>query len=365
MTTLNEFLKNDIFKLPLNYSGDFQKFLKDLLVNKFLTKIETLKEEELDSNSFMYPIDFIKETQRKFVYGLLETVSLYFEGKPNRAYEKFSNTIRSDLKDFDDILNFKEVDRNVSFYRIRLSASNYQLDKSELFHIPFEKRGNVKSQRFSIPGFPSLYLGTSIYICWEEMNRPLRNEFQVVRLENKSPLKILDLSPLNTQELLDKKKLYRYFMTWPLIALCSIKVSNKDDTFKPEYILPQILLEWISDNHSIDGLFYQTTHIDFDKVSTRGELTNAVFPVLSSNDNGICPELAKRFKITQPFSLELIDFIEGFPELRIEDINGDIDPLDLKIKSFEILKGKTIKYSDSIFGEMEKYLEKEPLYEIL
>lgn len=359
MITLADFLNDKLFKLPLKYSGDFPSYMENLLINDFYGKIDALNEQIIDNESFQFPLEFIKRTQNQFTKGLVESVKKYYEGKPNEAYKKFENTLRNDLKDFDEVLRFKDLPENTDFYRMRLASPNYPLEQKELFHIPFEKRGLVKSQRFSIPGFPSLYLGSSVYICWEELGRPLRNQFQVVRISNTEKIKILDLSPLQGDELLDNRKLYRYFMTWPLIAACSVKVINKDDTFKPEYIIPQILLQWIRNNHEIRGLTYQTTHIDFEKVSTRGNLTNTVFPVLSNRKSGLCPELKKMFQISEPLSPELLDLVEGFGALKWESL--ETDPLDLKISNLEIFKGKKTKYSKSVFGELEEYLNNSEL----
>ena len=332
-----------------------------MLIKNFYGKVDELNEQNIDTESFQFPLEFIKRTQNQFTKGLVDTVKKYYEGKPNEAYRKFENTLRNDLKNFDEVLRFQDLPKT-DFYRMRLASPNYSLERKELFHIPFEKRGLVKSQRFSIPGFPSLYLGSSVYICWEELGRPLINQFQVVRISNTENLKILDLSPLQGDELLNARKLYRYFMTWPLIAACSVKVVNKDDTFKPEYIIPQILLQWIRNNHEIKGLTYQTTHIDFEKVSTRGNLTNTVFPVLSNKKSGLCPELKKIFQISEPLSPELLDLVESFGALNWENL--ETNPLDIKIQNLEIVKGKKTQYSKSVFGELEEHLNNSDLYKL-
>ena len=69
-----------------------------------------------------------------------------------------------------DMIHTCEADSN--FYRVRQLPSIYEVEAKELFHIPISKRGIVKTQRYSIPGYPCLYLGKSIYGCWEEMRRP-------------------------------------------------------------------------------------------------------------------------------------------------------------------------------------------------
>lgn len=61
-----------------------------------------------------------------------------------------------------------------------------------MFHIPFELRGKAATQRYSIPGLPSLYLGSSCYICWEELHRPDLNTVNSTRLKKDNNVKYLD-----------------------------------------------------------------------------------------------------------------------------------------------------------------------------
>lgn len=44
-----------------------------------------------------------------------------------------------------------------------------------------------------------------------------------------------------------ESKLYRhnYLIWYPLIAACSFIRANKKDAFAPEYIIPQLLMQWI------------------------------------------------------------------------------------------------------------------------
>lgn len=362
MITLSSFLEDDLFQLPLRYSGDFSEYLEKILVDSYYAKIDKLTENNIDIESFEFPLNFIKENQKKFTTGLIKSVKKYLDGKPNEAYKELDRTIKGNGKRFDEILNYKTVESNTDFYRMRIASPNNPLDRSEMFHIPFEKRGLVKTQRFSISGFPSLYLGSAVYVCWEELGRPLRNQFQVVRVSNKKPLKVLDLSPITESEIQNNRKLYRYFMTWPLIAACSVKVQNREDTFKPEYIIPQMLLQWISNNREVDAVKYQTTNVDFKNVTTRGNLTNTVLPVGTNKKEGLCSELKDNFKITEPLSPELIDLVEGFGAPKWETL--DTHPLDLKVSNLEIVKGKTTQYSKSVFGELEEHLNEMDLTDI-
>lgn len=119
-----------------------------------------------------------------------------------------------------------------SFYRVRIYKENFPLPANQFFHIPFELRGKVKTQRYSIPGFPSLYIGTTAYVCWEELDRPNINDFQIVRLENIESIEsiyLLNMVP-PLEEFRSPNRLYRYLMLWPLIFASSMTVNNPDDT---------------------------------------------------------------------------------------------------------------------------------------
>lgn len=77
-------------------------------------------------------------------------------------------------KDNGICLNICDIKAGTSFYRMR-SADNYtQYTKNtedEMYHIPFNKRYLIGNERYSLTGFPTFYLSSSIYSCWEECNR--------------------------------------------------------------------------------------------------------------------------------------------------------------------------------------------------
>ena len=62
-----------------------------------------------------------------------------------------------------------------------------------MFHIPFNKRGKVETQRYSAPGYPCLYLGSSVNACWEELGQPRFDDMMVSRFVVKEAFPVLDL----------------------------------------------------------------------------------------------------------------------------------------------------------------------------
>ncbi|MFH4351795.1 hypothetical protein WAJ70_22165, partial [Acinetobacter baumannii] len=53
-----------------------------------------------------------------------------------------------------------------------------------------------------------------------------------------------------------------YLIIWPLMAACSVRVKNTTNTFKPEYIIPQLLLQFIRYDEFFDGVSYFSTKVD-------------------------------------------------------------------------------------------------------
>ncbi|MGJ1194613.1 RES domain-containing protein [Sphingobacterium siyangense] len=243
-----------------------------------------------------------------------------------------------------------------------------------MFHIPFEKRNIVSTQRFSIPGLPSLYLANSIYVAWEELKRPDYNQIQAVRLTNQRELNLLDLTTdiyrehscsnvsnlrRNENELLNK------VMVWPLIAACSIKVQHSSDPFKPEYIIPQLLMQWIKRERDVDGIKYSSTNIN-PSSKHNAHLYNVVIPVKSTKrDSGLCQDLIDIFFTTPTLPFQLKQFLiqsDHFSNQGSCHVN-----VNHEVVKIELIKGYPEDYFKTMFGVMEhtlKALDENPIAKV-
>src|ERR1035437_2867592 len=109
-------------------------------------------------------------------------INSYFNGFPDEAYKDLHQLLNNvsfitKLSDgYGHFLTIKDPRKldNVSYYRIRSLGESEVTPptEKEMFHVPFEKRGFVSTNRFSISGFPCLYLGRSLQVCYEELNIP-------------------------------------------------------------------------------------------------------------------------------------------------------------------------------------------------
>jgi len=308
------------------------------------------KLNELDNN-----IE-IKNEVRKLSAGIKKTINAYYEGNQCKAYKILSSTLNeTDLGLNEDAV----IPDNSNLYRIRIKDSNYPVSRDEIFHIPFNLRELVATQRYSVPGLPSLYIANSIYVAWEELGRPSGNLIQAARFRNNRDLFLLDLTSdgyYRKRNLISDGSISEFNMKiWPLIAACSVKVPNRDVAFKPEYIIPQLLLPWVIKNE-FDGIKYSSTHINQSKNNHIGKLYNIVLPVRTFKQNyGYCKELLDIFEVSNVMPMQLNQF-------SIDNSNEVVGHSELN--EIELIKGKRVRYSETMFGKVENQLKSLPVKKI-
>lgn len=292
---------------------------------------------------------------------LSEVVKSYFEGNVSLATSTFFKSL--DASTFDDYQLTNTIPLNYNFYRVRQSEDGH-LKRTDLFHIPFEKRHLVSTNRYSIPGFPALYLGDSTFTCWAEFDQPYFGNLWFSRLINTRSLNVIKLHLLDDllkevkeSNLSPRKKsinILNYLLFFPLTLACTIKVKEKKGSFKPEYIIPQLLLQYVSKNKKIDGIQYPSTKIDYSKLHNI-DAYNYVFPVKTSEPSGFCKQLSNVFKITEPTTLNLEYTIKNpSSEVYVLNVNEYFNPSQF----IEFFEGEKNLYSTSSFGELESKLIK-------
>lgn len=344
--TLEEFYT--IIKNLLPYRQNPELDIRRRLNDAFTTYIDSSKEFGVDGET----LSEIQDITRI----LSDIISNYQRGLYSTAYSKLQNLIQGKvglppkIKLLDTLLEFD--DRAITFYRIRQMDSIYGVKPEEMFHIPLNRRGIVRTQRYSAPGYPCLYLGESIYGCWEEMRRPSMEKCAVARLECQPPLKIVDLTipDIDSLRLSTNQKLI------PLLISCMLPVKNHDDNYKPEYIIPQLIIQWVIKNRgNIDGVCYTSSHINEDFNFPDAKFVNYAIPVYSVDSRQkYCKRLCKMFKITDPTTNSIEKLKLGY------GIDGGFYGADRKA-----LKEHLYKISD--FGHLEERLSdtrKFPLHEI-
>lgn len=133
-------------------------------------------------------------------------------------------------------------------YRIRKNDPSEEFGVLDFYHIPFTKRYLMRTYRFSIPGYPSLYTSSSPYGAWEEMDRGEISEYGYITYKPKQEIRLLDLRWRFDDELKeDKEQLVLYLLRLPIIIACNMQLRHDSERFVPEYIFPQKIFKWLMD----------------------------------------------------------------------------------------------------------------------
>lgn len=328
---------NEIMKLaPSTYDAnkyDFRKHL-DKIFNSYLKLLDKVVESERLNNW-----DEIKRKNEVLIDVINKSIKLYYEGRHSNAFKQLNEHIDPNSW---GLMLFNNHD----FYRMRMFDEGEKHDRNGMFHIPFNKRTIVKTQRFSAPGYPCLYLGTSAYICWEEMLRPNLDKCYVSRfyadesfiLYNLSLPTVKEIAKLSEQdfkklseqdlkrinelcfknfseqgfkEIIKNRELeFRHILLiLPLILACMVKVAKPKDPFKPEYIIPQLFMEWVIeegiDDDTISGIAYTSVHKSDDFNFAPEESINLVFPAFPPFKGKYSKKLCEMFQLTEPTCDEL------------------------------------------------------------
>jgi hypothetical protein len=239
----------------------------------------------------------------------------------------------------------EDISPKTNLFRMRASNSYNLYTDSEMFHIPFEKSYLTENYRFSISGLPMLYFGSSIYGCWIETNQPDIEKANVALYQTSANVKCINLMLPEPNDTITRESL----MLLPLILACRIPVKHPNASFKPEYVIPQIVTECLSkyvSDHELDfvlGIKYLSVKYITENVSYYGKenehlYVNYAFPPIQYSYIGHCPIL-----------------LSSFMKVRLTSLFYDthISPQRIEIKTNE----KERVYMYSTFRRLERWLE--------
>ena len=364
MNSLQALQDQSLF-LPKAYDDiSFLDFVKDSL-SKYLQVIESINEGEI-TKTIQKEFNNFKDLCDE----LIESYNQLYLGHPYKSYYHFEKG----MSKIEEYLAHRPVTHPLSESRLlfRGRTSDSKLTKEEMFHLPFQLRHLATTQRFSIPGLPCLYLANSSYVCWEELNRPDFSKFYVSRYlireyDGYMNLRTLDISQtpqritkmINTvleHASLDSwdKLFMDYFAKWPLIFCCSIKVKYENATFKPEYIVPQYLLQWIKENRRLNSIKYFSVKTNLNQNTDFSGFTNVVIPVQENKPYGHCKFLRDTFEFTEPVSLNDFKVSTEIPQEDISNYIQTFNPNPAYL--LNSLKEIGDDYLRSAFGRSEIFL---------
>lgn len=207
------------------------------------------------------------------------------------------------------VLNKTVLKKDTVTYRFRLPKHRddeiYEIfNREDLFHMPFDSLQVQGNQRYSINGFPCLYLGKTIYDCWEETRRADLSKVNYAAFKNTRDLSLIAIEC--PDKVSDKDDIIKYF----IFALCTKMVSLEDDrsNFKYHYVIPELLLTvlvniMVTDkDFKYEGIRFISSRYYDEKLnifSVKPIFYNYVFPIQEPSDKGHCKKLKDTFKVSE------------------------------------------------------------------
>lgn len=291
--------------------------------------------------------DYLKQEYRKFLDGL----KIALDGD-NEGIEELCNEIKSNLDFIED--NCKQIAEVVekrergffkqacdqafklfnnwesyifsarylkdNFYRIRkgdFSKGNENIQRKELFHAPINKNKYISSGRYSISGYPCLYLSDGLGLSWLETGAPNNFSYAVLNFCQGAPFNVIDFSitPNMFHSSYHVYKQYmnnfgiKYIISFPFQLACSLKVKNRSDAFKAEYIIPQILMQWLLEKSKYDGIKYKSS-LNSSTAKKYG-YSNYVYPTKSYRTDGFDEKLVNSFELSNIEYVKIKDWFDG------------------------------------------------------
>lgn len=361
---LSKLLQGHRLRQPFTCVDTHQSYRDDLesRFENFMDRIDKFKDEGVVESFFFKR----KEEMRNVCRQIVEALDEYLTGSAGRAYSKIEGVF--ELPIISEHLNYLVHDMtsyalsDKSLYRVRYSESDLR-ERRELFHIPFDMRHRVGTQRYSIAGLPCLYLGTSLYVCWQEMGKPDLNKLFLSRFKVNRNCKVLNFAySLETLKYQGVEEFFiwdedkndvnlniAYVVFFPLLMACSYNRNYGKASFHVEYVIPNLLLQWISKEKSkVSGISYNSTktkQLRHNKVGV-----NFVFPPNTETtiSKDFCPDLSSSFHLSKPVSWQVLDTINRIPKAQ----NADFPPID------EIELGFVENYKLTKFFEFEQLLNR-------
>lgn len=330
-------------------NGDFQIALKkmyDIYLNKLPS---VLNESDI-------------KIVRRVCNLVLRSISHYYNGYPSNAFTTFSKVM--DLlmerpfmiyQKSGEVIRMRDID-SLKLYRVRNVYENKVYERKDIFHTPFSLRSKVGTCRYSIAGYPCLYLATNLDLCvletpkTESNQMTLASRFELVRhpeVNGYHDIKVIELgvkpqhflglkefdkftydndrtiNRLNEINLKDEQVRMNYLIWYPVIAAASFIRICKSDPFASEYIVPQLILEWVRLSVKKDNEYYGIRYFSCASERASEIGMNYVFPTYYADnpESNYCDLLSRVFKLTKPLFMHNY-YGEEYCQIELDRINA-------------------------------------------
>ena len=237
------------------------------------------------------------EKVEKLIY---DTVVQCFKGYPSEAFEKCEKPMLDNNMHLLLLLPQLEIN-NGFYYRVRKSSGSKLKSNKDLFHVPFHKREYCGTYRYSIPGYPSLYLSERLNVANLETGIKWHDSYYASCFQHNRPLRFIDLALTRDFGALWER--YSLIVFYPMIMACGLKVKNPNSPYKPEYAFPQVFSQVIRlhmvESH-FDGISFVSTKIEKPDFMNMDMRNYVLWIKGAEKEKDYSQELAEVFIATDP-----------------------------------------------------------------
>ena len=231
---------------------------------------------------------------------IVDTLVQCFKGFPSEAVSVFEKRMIADQMHLFELIPQLSVS-GVSFFRVRKNDGEVLKEGKALFHVPFDKRQYCGTYRYSIPGYPSLYLAKKMDIAKLETNIKEGDTFYAACFRPNRELRFIDLSLTQVFETTWER--YSLLVFYPLIMACGLTVKMSNAPYKPEYALPQVMSQ-VFRLHVVEGTFdgfsYISTKVDNPDFMDSNMRNFVLWINGADEEKGYSKSLADSFMVSGP-----------------------------------------------------------------
>jgi hypothetical protein len=249
---------------------------------------------------------------------------------------------------------------DVQLFRARLGESMICYPAEEMLHIPFNLRSRVRTERFSIPGLPCLYLGNTSYSCWIEMGAPDDCKFNVSPIIIEKDMYVLNLAVSirhiimwNEKEDMEEdmdNELETWLTLLFLTIATSFTVKEEGRDFKSEYVIPQMIMSACID-HDLDGVVYISKKVSEEVFGMVVAVNVALFAKYEGENR--FSKICKDIKTADSFNFAMYNrILLNSQKCKDIELTTQSSPFIKNIGSYN----RQIPYRETTFYGFDKYL---------
>lgn len=350
---------------------------KKLYIMPFVINLDNQYREILEEKFQFIFDDFRKAGAEKKILNhlkkvedtLLEALDFYYKGQLSEAYIKIDNLVKNikriqpAIESIDNIYPLWGNGEKVKLFRARLSENMISYSADQMLHIPFDMRSKVKTERFSIPGLPCLYLGNTSYACWVEMGAPDSSKFNVSPILLEKEFMVLNLAVSirhilfwndSIEDNLSKEESDETMELWVTLLLMTIatsySVNEENRNFKSEYILSQLIMLSCKSNN-LEGIVYVSKKVSEEIFGHTVAVNLALF--MDYNKESKYSEVCKYIKTADSHNFAFYNqILEYSQKYKTVDMTISNSPFFNNIGTYS----RQISYKETTFYGFDQFL---------